>query len=107
MAAVRQDLLAITNTMSNSVQVASSSYESLASHYRELQNTLRAHIQEIGEETTKQMTNLLNEYGTQVQTQVNERMREWNNQTKDFCQSMINAVQTINEVVDTMEMKRR
>ena len=107
LAAVRQDLLAITNTMSNSVQVASSSYESLASHYRELQNTLRAHIQEIGEETTKQMTNLLNEYGTQVQTQVNERMREWNNQTKDFCQSMINAVQTINEVVDTMEMKRR
>ena len=53
------------------------------------------------------MTELMKEYGMQVQSNVNERMREWNNQTKNFCQSMINAVQTINEIVDSMEMKRR
>ena len=114
LAAVRHDLLAVTNTMASSVQVASDGYENLAQHYTELQNTLRLHVRELGESSSNQvkeldklMTELMKEYGMQVQSNVNERMREWNNQTKNFCQSMINAVQTINEIVDSMEMKRR
>ena len=75
---------------------------------------MRLHVRELGESSSNQvkeldklMTELMKEYGMQVQSNVNERMREWNNQTKNFCQSMINAVQTINEIVDSMEMKRR
>ena len=103
LSAVNQGLVIVTSNMKNSVQVAAISYESLAKHYQELQNALRAHIYELDNLVKELMKN----YGIQVQSQMNERMREWNNQTKNFCQSMINAVQTINEIVDAMDMKRR
>lgn len=74
-------------------------FKNVAQHYQQLQQTMKVHVEGLD----KHLTNLLNEYTALVQGQVNERMNEWNNQTREFCSSMIEAVQAIGEVVEGIE----
>lgn len=114
LATLRKDLISITTSMSDSVRVASDGYERLASHYTSLQTVMQNHMKEFSEEASLQvqkldehMTRFLQEYSSMVNTQITDRMVSWNDQTRNFCDSIVNAVNTIGEVVDSIEMKAR
>ena len=63
------------------------------------------------EAVQKQVAELLKDYGDQVQAQTIERMDTWNQQTREFSQQMVNAVnsmhETLSEVEDMVAQLRR
>ena len=86
----------------NASQGAVEQTKDLRQHQRDLQQAMQDHITDL----QGKIANLLTEYGQRVQGQTTERLTEWNNQTRDFSSTMVDATKVIAELVDDMESKR-
>ena len=62
---------------------------------------LRTYIEALNAEMSK----LLVDYSKQVQSQTNDRLNEWNNQTREYTTNMVNAVKALSDTVDELETK--
>lgn len=89
----------LSHTLTEAALKSGQDFKEVAQHYRELQQTMKSHVEDLDE----QMTKLLSDYATNVQGQIDQRMREWNKQTNEFCTNMVNAVQAIGDIVENIE----
>ena len=82
-------------------QMTTQELGAVKTHFEQLQQTLKHHVTEL----EQQMTQLLQQYGEQVQVQTSERMNEWNIQTSNYTGTMKDAISALAGVVDEMENK--
>lgn len=87
--------------VSNAGESAVIQTEKMLQYQLELQQGMQLHIEQLQEK----MADLLNDYSQRVQGQTVERLNEWNNQTRDFSNSMVDATKVIAEIVDEIENK--
>ena len=80
-----------------------------ASGSSDIPETLQNNVREIGnvlyEALNAEMSKLLVDYSKQVQSQTNDRLNEWNNQTREYTTNMVNAVKALSDTVDEIETK--
>jgi hypothetical protein len=98
---LRHDFKQTAVTLNEASSNSSKSVDHIVTHQTILMQGLKNHLTEL--ET--QVAHLLQQYSTQVQKQTQDRFDEWNEQTKDFSQTLIVAIKTIADVVDEIESK--
>ncbi|MBW7876967.1 MAG: anti-phage defense ZorAB system ZorA [Candidatus Cloacimonetes bacterium] len=49
------------------------------------------------------LVSAMNVYGEKVKEQMNDRMTEWNQQTRDFCNDMVTAMKSMQDLIDDLE----
>lgn len=77
------------------------SFTAVGQHFENLMTSLRKHVEGL----ESNIADLLNGYGEQVERQTTDRMKTWNDQTRDYTSSMTDAINTLNSVVDEMDSK--
>lgn len=87
--------------LKQAVAESSDGFSSLSLHYRDIQETMQQHINALEEQVAK----LLRDYGDHVQSQTAQRLRSWDSETKNFCDSITSAVTAMGEVVDSIEIR--
>ncbi|MFK4766426.1 anti-phage ZorAB system protein ZorA [Desulfobaculum sp. SPO524] len=98
---VRTSVENTIQTLDHATSDTKNGFTELAAHYADLQETMETHVEELD----TQVTRLLKDYGEYVSSQVNDRMSQWDSQTKNFCSSIKQAVEAIGEVVENIEMR--
>jgi len=98
---VKQSIRETSAALKVSSETAKSGYKTVSEHYESLQRSMERHISDLENEIAK----LLRNYADQVQGQTIERMSEWNKQTSEFSQSMVDAVEAIGAVVEEIDMR--
>lgn len=54
-------------------------------------------------ELADHMTSLLTDFGDHLRNSINNRMSEWNEQTRTFCDTMTTVVQGMSDLVDALD----
>ncbi|MGO3089760.1 MAG: hypothetical protein ACTII7_08745 [Galactobacter sp.] len=57
------------------------------------------------ESLSKTMATWLTEYSTNVRTQTNDRLDEWNQQTREFAGAMVENARALGDLVDEMDRR--
>jgi len=74
----------------------------------ELQNnheTITANVYDRYKDFSNHVAELLDDFGQRTQTQVNDRLNQWNTQTSQYTSAMTTAVTALSNVVDEIEGK--
>ncbi len=87
--------------LGKAAEVATDGLKAVRDHFVDLEDSLRSHIESVENQVAK----LLQDYSSNVSTQVKSRMNEWNKHTNEFSDSMVKAVSSINDIVDEIETK--
>jgi len=98
---IKNDFTKVSEILGKSSQIAKDEVKRFSEHHESFQKTLTDHINEL----EKLVAKLLNDYASQVQSQTEERMNEWNRHTADFATTMRDAIYTISDVVNEIEDK--
>lgn len=103
-----------SNTFSQVATSSNSQFENLAKEYNELKTKIDNSITNLNEQVhglminyNKNVEELIKSYGNQVSTQTSERLREWDKETRNFCESMENVISVIRDLVDEIDDKRK
>lgn len=89
------------NNLGDTAQTTKSAFENMQDNFTQFAMQLRTHIKALNEEVSK----LLMDYSKQVHDQTNDRLNEWNNQTREYTTNMVNAVKALSDTVDEIETK--
>lgn len=87
--------------LSDTAQTTKVAFESMQTNFNQFALQLRTYIEALNAEVSK----LLVDYSKQVQSQTNDRLNEWNNQTREYTTNMVNAVKALSDTVDEIETK--
>ena len=87
--------------LSDTAQTTKVVFESMQTNFNQFALQLRTYIEALNAEMSK----LLVDYSKQVQSQTNDRLNEWNNQTREYTTNMVNAVKALSDTVDEIETK--
>lgn len=75
---------------------------------KEIQNnhdTVTANVYDRYRDFSNHVAGLLEEFGQITQTQISDRLNQWNAQTSEFTSTMTTAVTALSNVVDEIEGK--
>ncbi|EIG23809.1 anti-phage ZorAB system protein ZorA [Haemophilus paraphrohaemolyticus] len=89
------------DNLSDTAHTTKAAFESMQTNFNQFALQLRTHIEALNAEVSK----LLVDYSKQVQSQTNNRLNEWNNQTREYTTNMVNAVKALSDTVDEIETK--
>lgn len=89
------------DNLSDTAHTTKATFESMQTNFNQFALQLRTHIEALNAEMSK----LLVDYSKQVQSQTNDRLNEWNNQTREYTTNMVNAVKALSDTVDEIETK--
>lgn len=89
------------DNLSDTAHTTKAAFESMQTNFNQFALQLRTHIEALNAEVSK----LLVDYSKQVQSQTNDRLNEWNNQTREYTTNMVNAVKALSDTVDEIETK--
>jgi hypothetical protein len=98
---IKESIRETAHVLQASAETANIGYATVSEHYENLQKSMERHISDLEDEISK----LLRNYADQVQGQTIERMSEWNKQTSEFSQSMVDAVEAIGAIVEEIDMQ--
>lgn len=107
---VQNGLVQSSANLTSSMRQVMDNFNALTEDYKTLSQNMKDGIIEIygvAEHQTNKleehMTKLLKEFGNRLSTGINERMYEWNEQTKTFCTNMTGVVQLMSDLVDSLD----
>ncbi|MBU1000952.1 MAG: anti-phage defense ZorAB system ZorA [Proteobacteria bacterium] len=98
---IKQGVERSTEQMDNAAGKAKEGYALVSRSYEELQAGIEGHVQQLEEQLAK----LLREYGEMVNSQTRERMGQWDKHTQNYTETMTQAISTIADVVEEIELK--
>ena len=108
--AIRASLKLVTSNLDSSINKSKESFDTLCNNYKSLETSLKQHYEELNlqnssyiEQINDQVSKLLIDYGKQVQTQLSERMQDWNMHTQDYCDKMIEVSNAFQDIIDRMD----
>lgn len=108
--AVQNGLVQSSESLTSSMETVMENFNTLTMSYDTLRKDMIRSLTEIREgaidqtsELAEHMTNLLKAFGNNLQTGINDRMSEWNNQTRTFCDNMTAVVAVMSELVDALD----
>lgn len=96
-----QSLLSATNTLDKTAGKSTEGLQQVEQHFKALTERLKQHNEEFSEKVAR----LLSDYADHVSGQTRERLNQWNKQTQKYTNTMTNAIQALNEVVEEIEGK--
>lgn len=107
---VQDGLVQSSEKLTSSMGQVMDNFNNLTQAYDTLRQDMSHSLTEIHEGAKEQtneladhMTNLLTEFGNHLHTGINDRMREWNDQTRTFCDNMAAVVQGMSDLVDALD----
>ncbi|WP_165072726.1 anti-phage ZorAB system protein ZorA [Desulfovibrio sp. ZJ200] len=107
---VQDGLVQSSASLTSSMKQVMDNFNRLTLAYDTLQQNMSNSINEIGERATEQtnelakhMTDLLTEFGKKLHAGINDRMNEWNEQTRTFCDDMTAVVKVMSDIVDDLD----
>lgn len=107
---VQNGLVQSSANLTSSMRQVIDNFNALTEDYKTLSQNMKdgiIEIYEVAEQQTNKleehMTKLLKEFGNRLSTGINERMYEWNEQTKTFCTNMTGVVQLMSDLVDSLD----
>ncbi|UTF51783.1 anti-phage defense ZorAB system protein ZorA [Desulfomicrobium sp. ZS1] len=80
-------------------------FQELANELRTHQNTITEDVQDKYTDFSKDVEQLMQNFGQQTQTQINTRLNEWNAQTSQYTKTMTDAIKALANVVGDIEDK--
>ncbi len=90
-----------TTTLTHAADKAESGLSAVDKHFNQLGVSLESHVEKLNQ----QVTSLLDDYTSRVNTQTVDRLNTWNEHTVSYIGAMTQAVETINAVVDEIDGK--
>ena len=100
----------VTDSFSQTAIGTARQYAELSQKYSQMQNTVAAYakemhnqVSEIMDKYNEQVERMLREYAVQVKEQTAERLRSWDKETQNFCNSMTDIVNAMGEVLEERE----
>jgi len=107
---MQQKVSKASEALGNSAELANNGFKELENHQKQfladLKQTLGNAHQELrsqAEDFAKQMEKWLEQYANQVSSQTQDRMQEWDEQTRNFADNLSRTVTAISQVVDELE----
>lgn len=73
--------------------------EGVSEEFNSLGHSLTRNVEDIEGQAEKWLSN----YSEQVSKQVNDRMEEWNNNTREFANQMLRTVEALSSIIDDLE----
>jgi methyl-accepting chemotaxis protein len=98
---VKSSILESTEILNKAAVTSANGYNELSQHYIKLQKEIEKQIPALETQLTKLMT----DYGEMVNSQTIERLKTWDNETRNYTKAMNSAVESISSVVDEIEVK--
>ncbi|MGN7610831.1 anti-phage ZorAB system protein ZorA [Magnetococcales bacterium HHB-1] len=98
---VEQALEKRTEQIQSATEYAEKGTKTLTAHFGQYQKSVDEQVHRLNEEVSR----LLKNYAESVQSQTQERLNVWNEQTSEFIVQLKGAVETISSVVDEIEGK--
>ncbi len=89
----------VSDSLANTVNLADTAFGKLEASQREYLESLDDEMQAFSERVQQ----MLVEYTERVNGQTIERLNTWNEQTQKFTSTMVDAVNTVNEVANQLE----
>lgn len=80
-------------------------FKELVAELRKNHETITANVYDRYKDFSNHVAELLDEFGQRTQTQVNDRLNQWNTQTSQYTSAMTTAVTALSNVVDEIEGK--
>ncbi|ETR74060.1 MAG: methyl-accepting chemotaxis protein [Candidatus Magnetoglobus multicellularis str. Araruama] len=96
---IKAEFLKATDVLKQTSSAANDGIIQFSEHHKQFKETLTNHVIALEQEISR----LLTDYASQVQHQTNDRLDEWNNQTREFSTTLRDAVFTISDVVNEIE----
>ena len=103
-------LIQSSDKLTSSIVQVMAEFNNLSGDYERFRNDLLNNFTDIQKMAEKQgidlanhMANLLRQFGSDLSKGINERMNEWNEQTRTFCDNMTGIVQIMSDVVDGLD----
>ena len=81
---------------------------SVGENFEKLSETVEGHITEIGnsmENYRNEVKRLLDEYSEKVTGTTGDRLNQWNEQTREFSSTLVQAVSSMNDMLDDIDEK--
>ncbi|SEI84008.1 hypothetical protein SAMN05421831_11243 [Allopseudospirillum japonicum] len=107
---LQEHLLSSAQYFEQGAQQAQTSFSQLQTHQERFLHSLRQEVAQLGSHLADEVQGLevqaqqwLQAYQKEVQTQVNERMQQWNQQTQGFASAMERSVRGMNALLDELE----
>ena len=107
---VQDGLARSSANLTSSMGQVMDNFNNLTLSYNTLRQDMSHSLTEIREaaraqtnELADHMTKLLTEFGNHLHTGINDRMHEWNEQTRTFCDNMTTVVQGMSDLVDALD----
>ncbi|WP_252176408.1 anti-phage ZorAB system protein ZorA [Endozoicomonas sp. 4G] len=91
----------VIGKLQNVVELANDSFDKMSEHQLHYVNSLKQNVEELA----AKMTNLLEEYATQANSQTTRHLNVWAEGTNQYAATMNTAAQALSGVVDEIEMK--
>jgi len=99
--ALSEKATAIAERLGEAARLISSGYEGMSAAQREFLGSLRSEL----DEHSRAMAGWLASYGDEVSKQTTNRMDEWNEQTRKFTSTMLNAAQALSYAVEELSTR--
>lgn len=108
--AAQSGLVKSSDMLTSSIGQILEQFNNLSRDYEKFRQNLTNNfidIQKMAEQQTDElanhMTNLLKQFGNELSNGVNNRMHEWNEQTRVFCDNIIGVVHIMSDVMDGLD----
>jgi hypothetical protein len=89
----------VSSELKQSAQLANTTFSELRNDYSMFLDELSKRVTEFG----GRVNDMLVDYSSRVRGQTEERLREWNDQTSKFSSTMVDAVTTMQDVLNEIE----
>src|SRR5690625_646056 len=96
--ALQATTLSAGEMLSGAAASANEGFEALRAHQKQFVTELKEQVEGL----TASMAKWLDDYGSSVIHQTDERMSLWNKHSREYSSQMVNAVQALSEVLDEM-----
>lgn len=84
---------------------ASKIFQDLAIELKTQQKDISEDVESRYTDFSKNVAELMSDFGRQTQSQINDRLNEWNAQTSEYTRTMTDAIKALANVVDEIEVK--
>jgi len=84
---------------------ASKIFQDLAVELKTQQKDITEDVESRYTDFSKNVAELMTDFGRQTQSQINDRLNEWNSQTSEYTRTMTDAIKALASVVDEIEVK--
>jgi hypothetical protein len=107
-------IISVADKFEDTAKLAQSSFTDMRQHQTEYLQNLRIEITSLSDSLKNQVLTIeeqasewLSQYSNQVTSQVDGRMTQWNDQTREFSDRMILAVNTISGILDELSAREQ